>query len=121
MRGRLLLTIAAALALAAVLGLTAVPPPASGATIGPIPATFSDIQTAINTANPGEILVAAGMATLAQTEVITIPSDKLGITLIGAGPGKTILQKSAGTTAQSIIFIGQTLPHVPSRSRCDRD
>jgi hypothetical protein len=98
-------TLLMALSLCAVLAL---PGLASAATFN-VPADFTAIQTAINGASAGDtVQVAAGTATLDPTQIITIPNSKLGIKLVGAGVGQTILQKSASASGQHIIFIGQT-------------
>lgn len=99
------------LSLCAVLALPGV---ASAATFN-VPADFTAIQAAIDGASPGDtVQVAAGTATLAATEIITIPNSKLGVRLVGAGAGLTVLQKSSGTTSQPIIFVGPGTPSFPA-------
>jgi hypothetical protein len=97
-----------------VCAILALPGLASAATFN-VPADFAAIQAAIDGATAGDtVQVAAGTATLAPTQIITIPNDKLGLRLVGAGSGQTILQKSSGTTSQPIIFIGPGTPSFPA-------
>lgn len=69
--------------------------------VGPAAATtysvacdYTAITNAIAGAIPGDVIqIAAGTATLTAAQVITISNSTMGISLIGAGPGQTILQK----------------------------
>lgn len=95
------------------------------ATMYSVACDYTAITNAIAGAVPGDtIQIAAGTATLTAAQVITISNSTLGISLIGAGPGKTILQKvrrqaglsvatmvsphtqASGTNDQAIIFMG---------------
>ena len=59
---------------------------------------YTAITNAIAGAVPGDIIqIAAGTATLTAAEVINIGNSTMGISLIGAGTGQTILQKVRGT------------------------
>ena len=92
MRSKLALVVLTLCALLALPGL------ASAATIN-VAADFAAIQAAINGANPGDtVQVAAGTATLGPADIITIPASKLGLRLVGAGVGQTILQKSSAAS-----------------------
>lgn len=91
----------------ALIGLGIILPfPAPAVTVN-VAANYTDIQNAINAASPGDVIqVAAGTVTLGATEMITIPNAQLGIQLIGAGKGVTIIERASGSTSFPLLLIG---------------
>ena len=62
----------------------------------PAAATYQAIQDCINSSSPGDtIRIAAGTAELDSSQIITIPNEKLGITLVGAGVHETVIRGPA--------------------------
>jgi hypothetical protein len=68
---------------------------------------YTAITNAIAGAVPGDIIqIAAGTATLTAAQVITISNSTMGISLIGAGPGQTTLQKVRNWGARGGGWVG---------------
>ena len=65
--------------------------------------SFSDLQPAINAANPGDVITASAGLYTGSLNQITIPLAKQPLTIMGAGQGSTII---SGTTTGN----GVTLP-----------